>query len=261
MKTVFLTTSPKKHKRWANSTYFLWLTKLFFAKSDAICLDLGGKKDYDRILQACKDADAVVFAMPVYVDAIPSHVLAFLEVAEEAAKRCNWHCKVYTITNCGFFEGVQCEALLTQMEYWCRRANLAYSGGLGIGAGEMLGIIRFTNVALAALMLVVQCVIGACAAIAAQQPLLSSVFHSVSWLSIGITLGVYMLFSLGLFIHTICFAQAIRQHKTIKNRYTTVWFCGRWLFMLFASLFWTIRAAGHFVPLWGMLHKVPKDTQ
>ena len=261
MKTVFLTTSPKKHKRWANSTYFLWLTELFFAGEDVIRLNLSGKKDYEQILEACKDADTVVMAMPVYVDAIPSHVLLFLETAEAASKQYNWHCKVYTVANCGFFEGVQCEFLLAQMRCWCQHARLEYGGGLGVGAGEMLGILRLTNVAYSALLFTVQFIMGVVTSLVNSQSLLSNAFNYVDWISIGINMGIFLLYSLGLYINTFQLAQVLRKHKTVRNRYTTVWFCGRWIFMFFASLFWIIRAIGHAVPIWTMFHKVPEQTQ
>lgn len=261
MKTIFLTTSPKKHKRWANSTYFLWLTRLFFFGKEVVRLNLSGKKDYEQILEACRDADAVVMAMPVYVDAIPSHVLSFLEAAESASQQYNWHCKVYTVANCGFYEGIQCEYLLEQMQCWCQCAKLEYGGGLGVGAGEMLGILRLTNVAYAALLFTVQFIMGVVASLINSQSLLFNAFNYVGWISLGINIGIFLLYSLGLYINTFHLAQTIRQHKTARNRYTTVWFCGRWLFMFFASLFWIIRAIGHAVPIWTMFRKVPVETQ
>lgn len=261
MRTIFLTTSPKKHKKWANSTYFLWLIERFLAGKDTVRLNLGGKKDYQQILEACKEADTVIMAMPVYVDAIPSHVLAFLEEAEVAAKQENWHCKVYTITNCGFYEGVQCEFLLEQMNCWCHRSQLEYGGGLGVGAGEMLGILRLTNIAFAFLLLAVEIIIGLIASLVSHQPLFPNVLNSVEWISIGINIGLFFLFSMGLYINTFRFAQAIRKQKTVKNRYTTVWFCGRWMFMFFASIFWILRSIGHFVPFWTMFYKVPKESK
>ena len=75
MKTVFINCSPKK--RFCASAYFLFLQRLF----------TGGKKvteklrtpaDFDHILKQFDGAQAVVFALPLYVDSIPSHVLRFL---------------------------------------------------------------------------------------------------------------------------------------------------------------------------------------
>ena len=65
MKTVFINCSPKK--RFCASSYFLFLQRLF----------TGGKKsteklrapaDHERILEQLRDAQAAVFAVPLYVD-------------------------------------------------------------------------------------------------------------------------------------------------------------------------------------------------
>jgi hypothetical protein len=59
--------------------------------------------------------------------------------AESYCKENNLRFKVYAIFNCGFFEGKQCKSAFPILEYWCKKAGLVYSGGVGIGGGEMLG--------------------------------------------------------------------------------------------------------------------------
>ena len=35
--------------------------------------------DHERVLNSIRDAENVVFGMPLYVDGVPSHVLAFMK--------------------------------------------------------------------------------------------------------------------------------------------------------------------------------------
>ena len=79
MKTVFINCSPKE--RFCASAYFLFLQRLF----------TGGTKVYEKlrnpadqagILEQLRDAQAVVFGLPLYVDGVPSHVLRFMEEME-----------------------------------------------------------------------------------------------------------------------------------------------------------------------------------
>ena len=109
MKTVFINCSPKK--RFCASAYFLFLQSLF----------VGGKKvneklrtpaDHSRILDQLKDAKAVVFCLPLYVDGVPSHVLRFMEKMEAFCLENNLKLSVYCVANNGFIEGKQNEPLM-----------------------------------------------------------------------------------------------------------------------------------------------------
>ena len=75
MKTVFINCSPKK--RFSASAYFLALQRLFTG-GERVTEKLRTPADHSRILAQMKDAGAVVFCLPLYVDGIPSHVLRFL---------------------------------------------------------------------------------------------------------------------------------------------------------------------------------------
>ena len=76
MKTVFINCSPKK--KFSASAYFLSVQK-FFVGGEKVKETLKNKQDYDRILQILKDGDSIVFGLPLYVDCLPSHVIAFLK--------------------------------------------------------------------------------------------------------------------------------------------------------------------------------------
>lgn len=245
MRSVFITTSPKKQHRWSNSTYAAMLTKLGCGSGEVMRLQ--GKKDYDKIQQACAGADKVILAMPLFVDSIPAHVLAFLQAMEEPAK--TWKAKLYVISCCGFYEGEQTHLQLEQLKCWCRRTGVSYGGGLGIGATEMLGAIRFTNLfACVPMGLIVGGIVGACSG-SLHTALISGAITG------AISLALFLLWTSGLFFNTWKFGRAIREQKTVEDSFTTVWFCGRPLFTFFASLFWIIRAAWNKVSLRGMWAK------
>ena len=84
MKTVFINCSPSK--RFSASSYFIFLERLFVS-GEKVTETLRNKSDHERILQQLENADAVVFALPLYVDGVPSHVLRFMEVLERFHRR------------------------------------------------------------------------------------------------------------------------------------------------------------------------------
>ena len=139
MKTVFINASPKK--RFCASAYFLFLQRLFVS-GKKVTLKLRTPADHEAILKELDDALAVVFALPLYVDGVPSHVLRFLEKMETYCKEKGLHLSVYCIANNGFIEGKQNEPLMQVMEHFCQRAGLTWGGGVGIGGGVMLNVTR-----------------------------------------------------------------------------------------------------------------------
>lgn len=88
-------------------------------------------------LQMLVDAETLVFSFPLYVDGIPSHLLRFLREVEARCKDRSLHKSVYTLINCGFYEGEQTENAMKILENWCTRCGFAFCGGLGVGAGGM----------------------------------------------------------------------------------------------------------------------------
>ena len=83
MKTLFINCSPKK--RFCASDYFLSLQRLFTG-GQKVTEKLRTPADTERILPKLRDADAVVFCLPLYVDGVPSHVLRFMERMEKYCK-------------------------------------------------------------------------------------------------------------------------------------------------------------------------------
>ena len=99
--------------------------------------------------------------MPLYVDGVPSHVLRFMEEMETFCRENGLKFRVYCIANNGFIEGKQNEPLMQVFEHFCTRAGLVWGGGVGIGGGVMLNVIRilfFVDIVLLTLNIVLSVV-------------------------------------------------------------------------------------------------------
>lgn len=87
---------------------------------------------------ALKSAEAWVFAFPLYVDGIPSHLLSCLLQMEESPNLCLGK-SIYALVNCGFYEGSQGEPALAILQNWCKKSGACWKGGLGVGGGGAIG--------------------------------------------------------------------------------------------------------------------------
>ena len=82
-------------------------------------------------------SDVWVFSFPLYVDAVPGHLLSCLVQLEKL--RPIWpRVRVYAIVNCGFYEGIQTQPALEVMSNWCARRGFIWGGGVGVGGGGSL---------------------------------------------------------------------------------------------------------------------------
>lgn len=139
MKTVFINGSPKK--KLSVSQYLIFLQSMS-VKGEKVKEHLRNRSDHERILNTLKDADAVVFCLPLYVDGVPAHVLSFMKEMEAFYKENEMHLNVYVISNGGFIEGKQNEPLMQVFENFCKRSGINWCGGIGIGGGVMLNVMR-----------------------------------------------------------------------------------------------------------------------
>lgn len=96
-------------------------------------------KEMEEIIQN----DILVFAFPLYVDGIPSHLLSCLvQLETHFSSIKEKEIKIYALVNCGFYEGEQNELAMEIMENWCEKAGLKWGQGVGIGAGGMLAALK-----------------------------------------------------------------------------------------------------------------------
>lgn len=140
MKIMMIDGSPKVSK--SNSEYFLNILSDFIESKDIVKYKLSKKVDYEDIIKEINTIDTLVFAFPLYVDSLPSHVLEFLIMLEENFKDNLKGVNVYVIANCGFYEGKQNKIVLNIMKCWCKKMNIKWAQGIGIGDGEMMGGLR-----------------------------------------------------------------------------------------------------------------------
>ena len=102
---------------------------------------LFSSKIHSEIKSEIHNADALIFAFPLYIDSIPSSLLDILLKFEEE-KIINSKTKIYCIVNNGFFEGKQNQLAILQMKNWCQKTGAEWGQGVGIGAGEILSYLE-----------------------------------------------------------------------------------------------------------------------
>ena len=224
-KTVLINCSPKQK-----------LSVSGFIMKCAGLLIRGGKKylhlrtpaDRQGILQALKDAGRVVFAVPLYVDGLPSHVLPFLKEMESFCRENSLSLKVYVIANNGFIEGRQNEPLMQVMENFCGRAGLEWCGGIGIGGGVMLNVERIMIPVMFGLM-ILNMLLGGLRGEDLLEPVRS----------FGTTVGTFLLLCCGIIAFTVRLAAHINRGTDAGKRYTRI-MLPSFIFILFADIFFTI---------------------
>ena len=227
MKTVFINCSPKK--RFCASAYFLALQRLFVG-GEKVTEKLRTPADHARILEQLRDADSIVFCLPLYVDGIPSHVLRFMEGLEVFCKEHSLHFSVYCIANNGFIEGKQNEPLMRAFEHFCARAGLSWGGGVGIGGGVMLNVTRILFVVDIALLMVNT---------ALSVINTGSFFPKDAWISFGENAALLLFFNLGVLFYLVRMGRNIRKGAFNGKKYTRI-LISSFVFILFADIFFVI---------------------
>lgn len=97
-------------------------------------LKVNKEVDYEKIV----NVDVLIIVFPLYVDSLPSTMIAFLENLENYAKTSENSPRVYTIINCGFFEGIQTINAVQIIKNFCHKVGYKWRLGVGLGAGEFL---------------------------------------------------------------------------------------------------------------------------
>lgn len=227
MKTVFINCSPKK--KLSASSYLLFLQRLFVS-GDKVTEKLCTPADHSRILEQLKDAQAVVFGLPLYVDGVPSHVLPFLEKMEAFCKDNDLHLNVYCIANNGFIEGKQNEPLMQIFEHFCNRAGLTWSGGVGVGGGVMLNVTRILFAVEIGLL-----VLNTALSVVNS----GSFFPRNAWINFGENAALLLFFNLGVLFYLIQMGRCINKAAFSGKKYTRI-LIPSFVFILFADIFFVI---------------------
>ena len=227
MKTVFINCSPKK--RFCASAYFLFLQRLFVG-GEKVTEKMRTPADHDRILEQLRDAQAVVFGVPLYVDGIPSHVLRFLEKMEAFCRENDLHLRVYCIANNGFIEGKQNEPLMQCFEHFCSRAGLTWSGGVGIGGGVMLNVTRIGFIVEFVLLLVNMLLSG-------FQT--GNFFPEAVLINFAENMLILLFLNCGVLLYLFQMANAVRHGTFFGKKYTRI-MLPSFVFIIFADIFFII---------------------
>jgi len=139
MKIAFINGSPKFKE--SASGYILEELKALLGKGSNMISEYCFNKPKLSIedIEQLKECNILVFAFPLYVDGIPSHLLRCIVQLEEFFKGLSRSdIMVYSLVNSGFYEAHQNELALEMMENWCIKSGLKWGQGLAIGGGGML---------------------------------------------------------------------------------------------------------------------------
>lgn len=222
MKTVMINASPKK--KGDVSGHLLQMQRILL-HGTVVKEKLRTPGDHDRILEQLQDADTVVFSMPLYVDGVPSHVLAFMEKMEAFCKKHSLQLQLYVISNGGFIEGNQNRVLMQVFENFCARCKIRWGGGIGIGGGVMVNVMRILLVVYSILFLL--------------RILTGNLQGGL--MQYGKQLLVLLFFHLGIFWCMFRMGLAMRNRESAGLRFTRV-LMPSFIFILMADLFFVLMS-------------------
>ena len=228
MKTLFIDCSPKKK---LSASGFIAGFTAAFTRGKKVREKLRNRADHERILEHMEGADSVVFCMPLYVDGVPSHVLPFLKDMENRYKDREEKPAVYVIANNGFIEGRQNETLMQVMENACARMGTEFHGGLGIGGGVMMNVMRILILVyfgLAVLNLVLSAVN-------------EGVFNAGILLEFGKQVLEVLLLGCGIIAYDLWLAHCINRGRAYGKHYTRI-MLPSFVFILCADIFFVISS-------------------
>lgn len=131
----------------SNSRYFLGLLEKELGKfSEQKCVEMDLKQilttGFEDFLKKMEEMDALVIGAPLYVDGLPAQVVKLLEMLIAKARGQFPNLKVYVVSNLGFYEAEQIRHLFSIVENWCIKMGLKYGGGVAVGAGPMVRIVK-----------------------------------------------------------------------------------------------------------------------
>jgi len=144
-RVLLLVGSPRGPKSTSESLGAHLLLKLhgYGLKTEKVYIHTSMKSDEDcaSLLQAVDSSDLLVLAFPLYVDSLPSPVIAALELIAEhrkASKKPKRQ-KLVAISNSGFPEARQSDTALAICRRFASETGLEWAGGLAFGEGEAIG--------------------------------------------------------------------------------------------------------------------------
>ncbi|MBI9102857.1 MAG: hypothetical protein JEY99_10610 [Spirochaetales bacterium] len=139
-KVLMINGSPKRSKS-STGEYIHLIQKLLPSDWVYETIEIGRYKKGD-LLPAFNEYSIMVFAFPLYVDAAPGILTAWMEAVEKKARVSNPDLNVWGLLQCGFYEGTQNGPALDIIGNFCRRMGFIWQGGAGIGTGAMIQAVK-----------------------------------------------------------------------------------------------------------------------
>jgi multimeric flavodoxin WrbA len=123
------------------------LNTLFEAGHEIVNYKLGTKRLSSDELKNIVHFDIIIFGFPLFNDSVPSNMIQMLiELESYFADEKTRNIIVYSITNNGFYEGKQTHIAFEVIQNWCEHCGIKFGGGIGQGAGEMIGVTKDTPI-------------------------------------------------------------------------------------------------------------------
>ena len=138
MKVALICASPKGKE----STSYLLLEeikeKMQGNETEEIFIQPG--INMDEAISRMFENEYVIFFYPLYVDGLPSTLLAFLTASEMKPHKRG--IEVAEVCNCGYYEGKHGYISLRILENWAKKMHFTYHGGVSIGAAPAIETVR-----------------------------------------------------------------------------------------------------------------------
>jgi len=203
-------------KKGGASAFFAKVLRLMLFPHKVTTISLGISKDYREIFNDLQNTDAVVITVPLYVDSIPAHFIHLLKETE-------------------------------QYQCWCERTGIKWGGGLGIGGGVMLHVLYKITL----IWSCIQLAIGVIFNIVNGNPYINNALLS------GFAQGMILMlfFYCGMLLFEFILAWAIRNKRSIKNKYTRV-MLPSFIFIIVATIFMALTGLLHGKLIFPLFKKV-----
>ena len=133
MRIALINGSPKL-KNSASETMLEDMKYFIGNEAETVDVDLHTQEVSGPAREELGRSDVWLFAFPLYLDAVPGHLLSCLVQLEKLRPVCP-EVRVYAIVNCGFYEGIQTQTAMEVLSNWCARAGFVWGGGVGVGGG------------------------------------------------------------------------------------------------------------------------------
>ena len=234
MRVMIINGSPKK--KGGASAFFAKILRCMLFPRKITTISIGISKDYREIFNNLQDTNALVLSVPLYVDSIPAHFIHFLKQMEQYCRDNKCKFKLYVISNAGFVGGRHNQAHLEQYECWCERTGIIWGGGLGIGGGVMLHVLFKITLIWSG----IQFAVGVITNMVYGKPFINNALLS----GFASSMILMLFFYSGMLISEFILAWAIKNKKSIRNKYARV-MLPSFIFIVVANIFMALTGLFH----------------